>query len=293
SARIFPIEPVITVTHDTIKENVIPDKGLDINLSTSFTLTGFGATFVQTRSLLKDDPIIIGLNVSTDHDWADASITNSPAVLKINEPGTTWHSNVQVTVTEQAPAFTLGKVTVTAKSNSIPGLVFIIGEKIERFEVPFEVGYYPLLKTKLEDGASYEVAPYNLTKIPITIKNLGNGDTNVTLNIIEEPENWNVSLPHSVIIKAFEGEEQVFLEVLTDHDFEEETIKIQTMPTYSGRPDVQGQAEGITLTIINDGSYIEPSEETFQIDGTIIAIVLLVIILTVVGILFFMKKIKK
>lgn len=294
SARIFPIEPVITVTHERPTEPVIPlSEVLNINLSTSVTLSGSGANFVQTRSLLKDNQMIIGLNVSTEHDWADVSITNSPAVLKINEPGTIWPSTVQVTVSEQAPAFTLGKVTVTAKSDSITGFIFTIEEKIERFEIPFEVGYWGVIETTLEDGHFYELAPYNLTKIPITIKNVGNGDTNVFLNVKEEPENWNVSLPHSVTLEAFEGKDQVlFLEIVTDHDFEEETIKIQTMPSYVGSPDVQGKTEVITLTIINDGSYIEPSEETFQIDGTIIAIVLLVIIIVVLGILIFMKKIK-
>ena len=290
SARIFKIEPIISVTHEKPTEKVIPKGGvLNINLSTSFTLTGIGSTLVQKRGLLKDSAITITLDVSTDYDWADVSITNSPATLKVSEPDTKWYSEIQLAVTEKAPAFILGKVTVTARSSRLDGLVFFIEEITETFEVPFEVGYWGATSIDLT-ADTFEVAPYNTTKIPMNIKNLGNGITQVHLEIIESPVNWNISLPDSIILEPFEGEKTVFLEVITDHEFEEETIKIKTIAHYLGQPNLQGHSEIITFTIKNDGSYKDPSNDTFEIDTTMLAIMLLIILVIILIVVFIKRK---
>ncbi|MDG6219526.1 MAG: hypothetical protein QCI00_08815, partial [Candidatus Thermoplasmatota archaeon] len=264
SARIFKVEPIITVTHDRTTENVIPISGvLDINLSTSFTLTGIGATWVQTSSLLKDSAITVTLDVSTSHDWVDVSITNSPATLKINEPGTKWRSNIQLTVTEKAPAFTLGKVTVTARSSRLAGLGFIIEEKIETFEVPFEIGYWGVVSIN-PAGNFKEISPLESAVFPIELNNVGNGVTYVAIEPIGEiPSGWVISSPSSRILQSDDIAGQdghkstIYLTIKPPFDFgihnKRETFKVRFTTHLLGRPDLPGQGETITFTVQSVG----------------------------------------
>jgi hypothetical protein len=291
SARIFKIEPILNFEYDTPTENVIPmGDVLTINISTSFSLSGVGANFVQKRSLLKNSEIIIKLNVSTDNDWVYANIIDPLATLRVSQAGETWESTLQISVSEEAPAFTLDKVTVTATSSNLAGFLFNIEEKTEIFEVPFEIGYWGVVSYNACDGNYFEVTPYNITRIPINIKNLGNGATVVNLEVVESPENWNISIPSSIILQPFEEEEQqVFLEVLTDHTFDEETIQIKTTSHYLGSPNLQGTSEILTFDIINDGSYKEPSDG-FEINIVILAIILVLLIIFIMVVVIFIKR---
>jgi hypothetical protein len=108
SAGFIKVKPLINVTYPTTQENIIPNSGvLIIPLSTTFTLTGIGASTVETGSLLMDTPVSIQLKVESKEDWIDASIDNPLVSLKLtqNEP---MVSNLKITVTGKAPAFKLG-----------------------------------------------------------------------------------------------------------------------------------------------------------------------------------------
>ncbi len=265
SAGLINIKPLISVTHNRAEDNVIPKSGvLDINLSTSFTLTGLGATYVQTSSLLKDSSITISLELQEASDWIDASITNSPAKLKIAEPGTTWQSKLSLTVTEKAPAFTLGKVKITATSTSLRGLLFNLQETTEVFEVPFEIGYWPVVNYELKEGNFKEVGPLDTAVFPIALKNLGNGVTYIQIEPIDSlGEDWTVSIPSSVTLNSDDmlGEDgtmaTVRLTIKPPYDFgfhnDRKTFKVRFTPSYLGSPNLVGQSEVITFNVQSIG----------------------------------------
>jgi hypothetical protein len=265
-AGIINVEPLMIVTHDRAEENVIPKSGvLEVNLSVTLALTGIGVGFVESYSLLKNSDLEITLEVEEDYDWIDASVTNSPAKIKIGESGTPYTSaRLSLTVTEKAPAFTLGKVKIIATSSRLRGLLFNIAEKTEIFEVPFEVGYWPVVNYELPKGNFIEIGPLDTADFPIEIDNLGNGVTYVAIEIVEIPVgDWSVSVPSSVTLRsdANAGEEgtkaTVHLSIKPPYGFgfhnERRTFKVKFTPQYLGNPNLLGQSEIITFNVQNVG----------------------------------------
>jgi hypothetical protein len=294
SARFLRTTPIITVTHDRTTENVIPISGvLNINLSTSFSLTGIGANFVQYQSLLKDSAITITLDVSTEHDWVDASITNSPATLKVNEPGKTWRSEIQLTVTEKAPAFTLGKVTVTATSSKLAGIGVVIEERTETFEIPFEIGYWGVVSINPTEGNFKEIGPRSEAAFPVELYNVGNGVTYIAIEPIDPiPSGWVISGPSSRILQSDDiaGQEgarsTIFMTIKPPFDFgvhnKRETFKVRFTTHLLGRPDLPGQSEVVTLTVQSVG--FSPGV------GYEIPIIVVVLVFLFIGIYYFFYK---
>ncbi len=269
SAGFINVKPIINVRHDRAEENVIPKSGvLEIDLKTTFTLTGVGATFVQSASssLLKNSAVTISLQVENNHDWVDASITNQPAKLKINEPGTEWSSSLQLTVTEKAPAFTLGKVRIVATLSELSGILFNIEEKTEVFEVPFEVGYWPVIKYELPEGNFKETGPLDTVDFPVKLKNLGNGVTHVKIEPINFPgEEWTVSVPSSITLKSDDlvGEQNteatIHVTVKPPYGFgfhnDRTNFKVKFTPIYLGSNEsaLTGDTEIITFNVQSVG----------------------------------------
>ncbi len=298
SAGLIDVEPVINVTYRTTDELAIPqNNALNITLITSISFNGIGANFVQNSpfSLLKDSSVTIELLLEEDYEWATARLTNTPAEIKISENESYWISTLQISVTEKAPAFTLGKIKIIANSSKVQGLLFDIGEKTAEVEIPFEVGYSSVVTYDLPEGNFREIAPYNTTKIPINITNLGNGATNLQIELVESPENFIIDLPTSITLDAFDGKEQIFLEITAgNHEFENKQIKINCTSNYLGSPILRGATTTLTFNVQNDGSYEEPSDEDgIKIDASIISIIVLAIIMIVAGIVAYTKYIKK
>ena len=169
-----------------------------------------------------------------------------------------------LTVTEKAPAFTLGKVTIIATSTSLKGLLFNLQETTEVFEVPFEIGYWSVVNYELKEGNFKEVGPLDTAVFPIELKNLGNGVTYVSIEPIDSlEEGWTVSVPSSVTLKSDDiaGQEgtstTVRLTIKPPYDFgfhnDRKTFKVRFTPSYLGNPNLAGQSEVITFNIQSIG----------------------------------------
>ncbi len=294
SAGLIDIQPTINITYEELAEKVTPlSDGLEINLSTTLKLTGFGANFVQNSlfSILKDKSVIIDLSVEETPDWAQASLTNTSTQIKLSEIDSAWESNIKITAKENASAFTTGVVKINATSKLVSGFLFNILEKTKSIEIPFEVGYYSAVDYELSQGNHHMISPYNSTKIPINITNLGNGDTTVEIELVESIENFTINIPDSVTLDAFDGEEQIFLEISADtHEFENRSIQFNFTAICAEDSDIKGQTQTLTFTVENDGSYEEPSEDMFEIDTTLLAVILVVLILVIIVVVFFLRK---
>jgi len=261
------VEPLINVTPERPGGNVIPKSGvLYINLTTTFDLTGFAATWVKSDSLLKDSSITITLQVQEDYGWIDASITNQPAQIKIGD-SKPYHSILSLTVTEKAPAFTQGKVTIVATSSMLRGLFFNINEKTETFEVPFEVGYWPVVKIVPPEGTLKQIGPTDTADFPVDVANYGNGMTKLLIEVTEMPAgDWSVSVPSSVTLQSSDVSEEgikdtVHIKVKPPYNFgfhnTRKSFKVTFTPIYigqtAGRPDLIGQPETVTFTVQSVG----------------------------------------
>lgn len=290
---IFAANPLINIKFEHSDGSAIPNSGvLEISLETYYHLSGFFAAWQLQR--LKNDVIRIELSVEDKPDWCDAVIINPHVELSIgsSEP---FQSTLSLTITEQAPAFTVHSVQIKATSPELKGLFFtrVRGGEVT-VDIPFEVGYWPVISYELPEGNQMEIPPQKVTEIPIKFYNLGNGPTYVIIEILDPPNKWNFTVPTSVIVASpLEGkgndEKEIEILVRPPKSFSSKTIEIKFTPYYVGSPDLTGSSEIISIDFKNDGSL----KDNEGLDLYLVAIIVVAVILITLASIFLKRKYAK
>ena len=294
SAALIKVEPLIIIESTPAEENVIPNSGVIIvELKVYFKLTGAFGPSVETRSLLKGTTIGIHLEVEETDPWIDANLKDDLVMMRIGDD-TPYSTSVQITVTEQAPAFKQGEVKIRATSPSLSSLLFTIKEHSNTFKVPFVVGYWPVVDYTAVRGNFMEIGPLDTADFEIEIENLGNGPTYVAIEIVEMPEGeWSANIDSSVILSSavYGGEgtkKTVHLVIKPPFGFgfhkDIENFKVKFSPSYLGQAQLVGQIEPKTFSVQSVG--MSP--------GAGFEIPLIVAIIIIVGlIVYWFKKRRK
>jgi len=287
---IFAATPLILIEPEHTDELAIPNGViLDIPLTITYELTGVFANQQERR--IRGQNIQIQLSIINTPDWCAASLTPQILVVKIgdDEP---LNAILAVSVNEDAPAFQEGVVKIKAETPEIQGFIFTrVLEQVYEFDIPFAVGYFPLLSVEKEN-TYFEIPPLNTTKIPIAIENFGNGPTMVNIEILDIPNNWIINYPKNITfgshVAGLNYKKEIEISVKSSKDFSVKSIRINFTPSYVGRPDLKGDITTISYTFKNDGSLKE--DNGFLIN---IAIFLGVIALIIVIFIVIYKTIKK
>ena len=288
----FTVSPLIDVTYEPLNESVIPNDGVyTIPLEVWISLTGKYKD-MQLR-LLNNRKIPVELTIINTDSWCDAQIDNSNLSIT-PESDNPEIAILKVSVNEKAPAFTQSRISIQATSSSIQGMIFErITEGVREFDVSFVIGYLPIVNYDIEKSL-YEIPVNSQTKVPIKIKNLGNGYTNINIEIIEKPNTFNISFPSSVKLGApnngGNAETEVNLIVRPMKSFNNENIRLKFTPNYVGRPDLKGLPEIINVFFKDDGSYDE-NIDFFSKNAS--PIILITLGLGIVLFLVYRKKFKK
>jgi len=140
------------------------------------------------------------------------------------------------------------------------------------------------------------IPPLKNTTIPINIKNDGNGETTVEIQIEEQPENWNISLDQQNITLPINETGQINLDVIPAKGFDKGIITLKLIPESTSEEDVDDiHLEGIpvtlSITIHNDGSLKE--ENGISVETLIPILVVIIIIVAAFFIIMFLKKRKQ
>lgn len=266
---------------------------LDIKYKTeySYELTAFFA------DLMKNRQIDILLEIIETPEWCQATLDKTTLSTTVSTEQINLSANLTVSVKENAIAYNSGTIKINASvapQMGLLGILTLIDGFNETYELTITPDFLADISTQIDDTnytqtGLIELPPYNETTIPITISNLGNAKTKVLAEIVEMPENWTVDIdPYAVL--ELDNSSQIYLTVESDHNFDNETITVQLTPVRYENTDDSGDSTNITIKLHNDGSYVEPSDETFEIDTTTLAIILLLIIIVVIVILIFIKR---
>jgi hypothetical protein len=283
SAGIVSVPPLINVTYPAQEENIVPNGGvLEIPLSTTFTLTGFWASFAE-NGILKSSVVQIELKVIEKPDWCEASISNPLAQLKIGQVDP-YQSRLTLTVNENAPAFQQGTVRISATSKITKGLFFNIGSETVEFDISFIIGYWCVVTYELPQGTLVEVGPLDTADFQIDIQNIGNGPTYVGIEILDIPkDDWSVSVASSVqlaspVYEAGGTEKTVHLKIKPPYGFgfhnERRSFRVRFTPYYLGLTGLVGQPETITFNVQNIGMSPGAGYEIPLIVSVVVIIVL-------------------
>ena len=294
SAGFINIPPLINVTYPAQEENVIPNSGVvQIPLDTTFTLTGPFAGFAEKGRLGKS-AVQIELKIVEKPNYCTASISNPLVNIPVGgeEP---FRSILTATVTENAPAFQQAVVRISATSKIQRGILFNIAEETTEFDISFDIGYWSVVAYEMPNGTLAEIGPSDIVDFPIYIENLGNGPTNVDIELLDYSEKeWDVNITSSVQLGSgvndYENNrEQVHLKIKPKNsknwNNKIETFGVRFSPSYQGKPEFQGQQEIINFNVKKIGREDEEGNlENYYL------IILIVVIIVIILILIFLKR---
>ena len=287
----------VTADWDTEALNgpLIPG-GDAVNVTVNLSLKGVISKAILSKiflPLLKNKEIVVDLEVVDIPEWAEVTIDVSKIKFPINAALTGEASiNVSIKVKENAPAIDIGSVKINITTAPVKvlfdAITLIDGTKSIIFQV-FSVAYMPDLEIpKIED---IEFTPYNQTTIPIKIISNSNDETTVYLEFIDVIEGFNMSLDtKEVTLAAFGGETIVNFTIEPDHNLDNISITIGFEPVRTSNPEEKGMTEYLTITLNNDGSYVEPEDDKINIDTNLIIIILVIILIIAIALLLIFKR---
>ena len=229
----------------------------------------------------------IELNLVDVPEWCEATISNPIANIPVRE-AEPYQSTLTVAVTENAPAFQQATVRISATSKSQRGLLFNLAEETAEFDITFIIGYWCSLGYDLPDGSLKEVKSKETADFKIDIVKLGNGPTYVEIDLIEESEEgWSVNIPSTVVLDSEEGntKKSVHLRIVppTKSDKKEirKTFGVKFVPSYLGRPDLEGQTETLYFNVQANYNLDKESESDNNLLIILGAVIFLIILISI------------
>lgn len=283
---------MITVDWDTTDEPIVPLgelRKIDLNITYSVAKGGLLANLLFP--FYKDKQVDINLDIVDMSKGCTAILDQRTLTTVISDEPQELTAKLSVSVDETAPAYGDGYVKFNVSVDPLKGplgLINYIDGFEQEFTVNFAPAYLPLIDIELPQGNFYEIAPFNETEIPVTIKNLGNAKTKVFVEVENASESFNIFL-NNVTLDFPDGEKTIYMTVIADNKFDEETIKLKFTPARDENIEDKGDPEYRNLVLENDGSYVE-EENGIEIDTTIILIIVVIIILLIAALILLKKK---
>jgi len=237
---------------------------------------------------------VINLSIIEKPSWCEAKLSTDSLEFPFNNKFEENNVELSFSINDTAPAL--------KKNNIIIEAVFIYqgnGSLTNAYNTT-TISFRPVYKSELEiDNIDTQlISPLKETIIPISITNLGNGETIADIELEgDTPIDWNISFdPKSAIIPINKGDniKLINLIVTSPKDFENENINIKvtakSVPVEGvNETYLQGKTYSISLNLINDGSL---KEEEFKIDTTLLIgiITIIVIVIIIIAIIILRRK---
>lgn len=274
---------------EDVKDPIKPLVKTEVTLNIKYKIVSSGRLLSKLIFRLHEGKEVdIKLEIAYKPDLCVVTLNPETLSATVSDEELNLSSVLSIEFNEDAPAYYDDHVKINVSTGDIKGLFGLtrITGFEEQYEIPIKPGYLPIIDIEYPLGDEIEISPYNETKIPINITNLGNGRTKVIAEVENCSENWNVSIS-DVTIDVGETE-QASLVVIADHKFDVESVKFKFTPAFAENLLDTGPTEHCILSFINDGSYKE--EEGLEIDSTILIIIIVVIILILVFAIILKRK---
>jgi len=282
---------IVANSEDT-RQMVIPASGfINIRLAISYTLYGAGSNFI-TQSLLSTDKLTIQFDVVDKPEWCVATFQPSTLDAELKKSVTGLETILQISGSENAPAFTPGSIKIKAYTKPINGLLFAVRESTKEEIITFNIGYSSSIS--IDYNPSMNIGPMDTADFGIKIENLGNAPTEVTCEILNPPAGWTVSSGAFVLLNSkMLGQEgatkTIYLEITPPFGFgyhyDEQSIQVKLTPSADRHPELVGNAYILTFKVRSIGF------STYGLEIILIAALIVIALISII-ILVYRKKIK-
>ena len=285
---LFNLQSVVSVQYagNETQKPVIPRGSiLNVQLDVTYYVTRglFGSGILVAYS---SQLAMVKLEIIDKSEWLTANLPTDTVPFSISDQPRTSKFNIAFQASENAPAYAQGYITIKAYVAKI-GLIQGFEQE---FTLPVFPSYKPLIDPNLPETNTKKIGPMDSAVFPIEIKNLGNAETIVFLDIESKPAGWNAIITSQITLPEGEGATATAYLVIKPpkgfgyHD-DEETIKISMEPVRADDQKDRGEKIYENFLVESHGF------STYGIEAVLPIILVIVVIIFLV--FYYLKKIKK
>ena len=277
----------LSITNDPIK---IRGTGKSIEVNITYGITGASLFGIGDNILLAmhlGRTVQIQVEAFDPPTWASVSISQWPTA-KIQEREAVYKAILTIKVDEDAPAYGKGDVKLRI---TVPDVGIIKGV-INEVNIPFSVGYTPIVSPQYLEGQSKIIGPMDTAVFPIELTNMGNARTRVYLTVENVPDGWSAIVTNDVIIEEGEGSKAIiYLTVKPPKSFgyhdDSASITVKYTPEMAENPDFVGVSKPINILVESRGVSV------IGIEIILLPIILIVVVLLLLYYFVIKKKLLK
>jgi hypothetical protein len=280
---LFNLQSVLTVNWGNETQQPVVPRGalrqLDIEISHTVTHGVLGKYLLQ---LYTSTQVIIDLEITDKSPWVTATLSQS-SLQAVLTPGETIivKTKLSLQVSDDAPAFQLGYVTIKATAQPIA----LIKGYTKEFTLNFVADYKPLIKPSLPNTNAKTIGPMDTAVFPINIENLGNARTIVYLSVVNTslPKDWVAIVTDQVTLEEGSGSTGTAYLVIKPpkgfgyHD-EKGTISVSLQPVQADNQANKGEIVYQTVLVESRG-FSTPGFEAIGFIGALAIVMITIFII--------------
>jgi len=213
-----------------------------------------------------------------DHpSWCNVALESKTVGINVTDRYET-KIPIYICLDEDAPGFTQGVIKIKARLTPLNNLLpLTTNTKI--FNLSFVPSYLPSIDVDIDDINTAEISPDENAVFPIKIKNLGNDNTRVSINVSNLPEGWTAVVTNVLFLE----ENKSGLATLTirppkNFGYHEETgiVQLSITPSKTSKPSLEGDTMSIGFLVRSKGFSVE-GQGVFPAFGIIIFFAIILI----------------
>ena len=259
----FKCEPVLIIEYNEtlLEDPIVPlEEARKIPVTIKMKIRGPGADIVAKNT--KGVDFIVKLYIDEFPEGCHAAITPPLVRVKMSKEIARDYlyenATVSIVVNQILPALTKERVIVRMESKPL-GRVVKRGNITQ--ELPFTVGYYPLLGVSIPKGNVKNIHHDETASFPIELENMGNGNTEVISEVIDIPKGWIAEIMTSTTLGSNllggSTKKTITLKIKPPIDLgyheERAVIKVTITPTYYKTPKFEGEPHYLSFIVQSRG----------------------------------------
>ncbi|MCK4332465.1 MAG: hypothetical protein KAV40_02675 [Thermoplasmatales archaeon] len=251
----FTLQGVIKVNYNAseLSEKIPPSGGYRlVHINVSYKVQGLLANTLVPFIKRKWSHMPIELSIEDVPEWADIFIVPNVVYPEIDTQWKTDGALLFISVQNTTAPAHIPKIIQLCLEPQYEylrgplGIITLVHSPNHTARLSFVVNYYPLISVVPEND-TIVTPPGQVVELPITIKNLGNAKTEITVDKLEYPDDWDVNIISNTVININQ-ERQVSLFIRSPQNFSgNQTIRLAFTPSYYAWSEYRGVTEFISI----------------------------------------------
>lgn len=268
---------IIDYDSDVAMDPFLPiDRIKTIPLKLTFSIVGAYAE--EIADLTQNTSLFVYLYADEKPEWCTVSFNPTVVLVYPSSAGRAFEAILTIAVDENAPAFSGDTITVRGE---VVGIGSLNGGTFTK-KIRFIPGYLPVIGIDTPNKNFKEISPEETAYFDVDLENLGNAKTKVEFDVLDAPDDWNITFPSNAVIDSStlgkNTKKTVSISIEPPDTFgyhdEREVIKLSLTPIYYNNESIQGEKYYISFIVKSKG-FSTPGFEAIFVFIAFFAVILM------------------